>query len=404
MVKPAIVMMSKFKTPNAKQPSASGWQVINYDKYVNYMDRQDAKEISEYDLEKHTNSRETHWSGNKTLTYLGDPQKTNNTFTKGTPSLSMADIESMKDYFARAQENGSPLWQTVFSFDNAFLKQQGYLSEDGKLNDVPIKHATENAMTVFMEEMGFNDTARWVGAIHYNTDNIHVHVALVEAESSREIIETGKYKGQRKAKAPKGTFKKTRSTFTNTLVDRSQELTRASNLARNQIREPFKQLKLKRQVSVRGQIKELVRQLPDDRRLWRYNMNAMAPFREQIDAITERLVDQKYAAALSELKLLYRQEESFRKRLYGGTNNYAEKQLSTLKASLGNVLLTNLKKEFPKYNPSVKGHGYYHPQKILVKSKLISDLKYSLRETKQDFLNKEKHRQLEYQQGLDISN
>ena len=43
-------MMSKFKTPNAKQPSASGWQVINYDKYVNYMDRQDAKEISEYDL------------------------------------------------------------------------------------------------------------------------------------------------------------------------------------------------------------------------------------------------------------------------------------------------------------------------------------------------------------------
>ncbi|UZN01034.1 relaxase MobL [Lysinibacillus sp. MHQ-1] len=41
--------------------------------------------------------------------------------------------------FQQAQENGSPLWQDVISFDNTWLQKYGLMDESGQVNEVQMK-------------------------------------------------------------------------------------------------------------------------------------------------------------------------------------------------------------------------------------------------------------------------
>ena len=59
------------------------------------------------------------------LDYVGDTRKMGGLFTKEKDSLEADEKEQLKEVFAKAEVNGSNMWQTVISFDNKYLAENG---------------------------------------------------------------------------------------------------------------------------------------------------------------------------------------------------------------------------------------------------------------------------------------
>ena len=77
--------------------------------------------------------------------YMGNPEKTTGLFTAEKNRLTEAESKEMKKRFAAAQEKGSLMWQTVISFDNSWLKENGLL-HDGILDEKKIYEVTRKGM------------------------------------------------------------------------------------------------------------------------------------------------------------------------------------------------------------------------------------------------------------------
>ncbi len=144
--------------------------------YIDYIDRETAvrnENISQYSL--YTN-------------YMDNPEKTTELFTNDSNRLSNTEKQQLKALYEKAQWNGSPMWQTVISFDNLWLeKNRMYNSEEGFLDVRSLHEYTRKAVNAMLKKEGL-DTAVWSAAIHYNTDNLHVHIATVEPTPTRPLI------------------------------------------------------------------------------------------------------------------------------------------------------------------------------------------------------------------------
>lgn len=164
-IKAGCVVVTKFCGSNSAE----------FGNYINYIDREDAvrnEYISKYNLYND---------------YMGNPDKTSGIFCNGKIDVNTDDIKRIKEIFSIAQENGSLMWQTVISFDNRWLKENGIFSpKDNFFDEDKIKEITTGAINKMLEREHLQN-AVWSGAIHFNTDNIHVHVATVEPQPMREI-------------------------------------------------------------------------------------------------------------------------------------------------------------------------------------------------------------------------
>ncbi|EPZ61868.1 hypothetical protein H477_5898 [[Clostridium] sordellii ATCC 9714] len=81
------------------------------------------------------------------------------------------------------------MWQEVYSFDNEWLKKQGLYDPKTKfLDEDKIKNAIRKSIEFSLEKSGMKETALWSGAIHYNTDNIHIHVAICEPNPTKKEV------------------------------------------------------------------------------------------------------------------------------------------------------------------------------------------------------------------------
>lgn len=156
---PAIVFKSKFITHSSKK----------FKSYIDYINREEAVRNNSF-------SRYSLYND-----YMGNPQKTTSIFTRFSSKLSEKEKIDLKNNFAKAQNNGSIMWQEVYSFDNNFLKRQGlYDPITNSLDEEKIKEAIRKSIDYSLEKTNIKDSAIWSGAIHYNTDNIHIHVAICE--------------------------------------------------------------------------------------------------------------------------------------------------------------------------------------------------------------------------------
>ncbi|MCM1220139.1 MAG: relaxase MobL [Lachnospiraceae bacterium] len=144
--------------------------------YIDYIDRETAvrnENISQYSL--YTD-------------YMDNPEKTTELFTAYSDKLSYQEKQELKALYEKAQDNGSPMWQTVISFDNKWLeKNKVFNSEEGFLDVKALHEYTRNAIGSMLKKEGL-ETATWSAAIHYNTDNFHIHVATVEPIPTRKQI------------------------------------------------------------------------------------------------------------------------------------------------------------------------------------------------------------------------
>ena len=89
-----------------------------------------------------------------------------------------------KKKFREAQDEGGILWQHVISFDDRWLKENKIIT-GGTIDDGRLKLATKAAMSELLKKEGMTGNAYWTGAIHFNTNNIHIHVGMVEKNVKR---------------------------------------------------------------------------------------------------------------------------------------------------------------------------------------------------------------------------
>ncbi len=160
---PGVVLVTEFATG-----------AETFSRYLDYIDREEAKEQS----------------AGGYLDYMSNEEKTESLFTAYSDEVSKEQKETLKKTFDIAQKNESLMWKTVLTFDNEFLAENGlYDIETKKLDNKKIMQYTRMCMERMLGSEKMSDTATWTGAIHYNTDNIHVHIATVEIVPTRPLIE-----------------------------------------------------------------------------------------------------------------------------------------------------------------------------------------------------------------------
>lgn len=317
---PAVVIKSKFITSSNDS---------KFKDYLNYMDRKNTHSF-ENDFENYQDYQD----------YMSNSEKSTGIFTLDKDSLTEDEKIQLKDIFKESQENKSVLWQDVISFDNDWLRECGILKNDF-LDEKKLKQATRNAMTEMLKKEGMEDSALWSGAIHYNTDNIHIHVATVQVKDFRE-------RGKRKQKS----IDVMKSKVANTLLDRSKENQKLNEFIRERVVNTKRQdnmISLKNRVLNRelvNQFKKIHSMLPEDKRLWQYSMNGIVNVRPEIDKFTQLYIEKHFKNEFKEFNEQLEKEVEIYKRTYGDNSRaeqYRETKMNDLYKRMGNTVLKEIK-------------------------------------------------------------
>lgn len=246
-ISPGVVIINKFCTLTNKV----------FSEYINYIDREDAirnNKIQSFNLYND---------------YMENPEKSSGLFTADKDKLTQNEKQIVKDIFQIAQNNGSFMWQTVISFDNKYLEENGlYDKESGFLNEDKIHELTRGAVGNILKEENMDDSAFWTASIHYNTDNIHIHIAIVEQEPQRAIIKTGKYAGQRKGTFKQNSLRAAKRFVVNYILENQIDNDRINKIIRDNIIANKKEHPLYKDKEF---IKEFMRihdRMPKNKKLW----------------------------------------------------------------------------------------------------------------------------------------
>ncbi|MEC1305971.1 MobP2 family relaxase [Lysinibacillus capsici] len=389
---PGIVLKSKFVMPGTSE----------YKQYVNYINRDEAKYNCKLELNEKNDSFSLYYSY---MDYMGDEEKQGMLFTQTDDLLSPADKKAIQQQFNKAQVNGSPLWQDVISFDNEWLVNNGLLNKDHKiLDEIKIKSVVREAMAEMLERENMKDTAVWTAAIHYNTDNIHVHIATVEPIPTREKKDylnpqTGVWEKQYRAKRKLGTLERMKSKIVNRIVDRTDERNQITNLIRGSVKKKKENVQLSTYRKTKRLFREALERLPTDRSQWQYAYQSINDARPYIDEIVTIYLDKFYQKEMKELHTLLEDEVKAMKEMYGEKSNYLnykQTKLDDLKKRMGNAVLTEMRayqKEadhrwFELSKSQRKYQAPMYRQNLHVSKGLnqaLNNLNYRLRKTYHDF-------------------
>ncbi|WP_369354499.1 MobP2 family relaxase [Lysinibacillus capsici] len=389
---PGIVLKSKFVMPGTSE----------YKQYVNYINRDEAKYNCKLELNEKNDSFSLYYSY---MDYMGDEEKQGMLFTQTDDLLSPADKKAIQQQFNKAQVNGSPLWQDVISFDNEWLVNNGLLNKDHKiLDEIKIKSVVREAMAEMLERENMKDTAVWTAAIHYNTDNIHVHIATVEPIPTREKKDylnpqTGVWEKQYRAKRKLGTLERMKSKIVNRIVDRTDERNQITNLIRGSVKKKKENVQLSTYRKTKRLFREALERLPTDRSQWQYAYQSINDARPYIDEIVTIYLDKFYQKEMKELHTLLEDEVKAMKEMYGEKSNYLnykQTKLDDLKKRMGNAVLTEMhayqtEADHRWFELSKSQRKYQAPmyrQNLHVSKGLnqaLNNLNYRLRKTYHDF-------------------
>lgn len=345
-IKSGVVVVTKFCRSGSSAFSS----------YINYIDRDEAvrtEHSSQYNLYQD---------------YMGNPEKTTGLFTGKKDIKTKEDKEGLKDIFRTAQENGSLMWQTVISFDNRWLENNGlYNSKDGILDERRIKNITRSAVRKMLEKEGLED-AVWSAAIHYNTDNIHIHIATVEPEPVREkrqyiqydykeengkTIKTPKLgadgkpvtKNEYKGTFRQGSIEACKREMVNQIINERENNLKINAIIRDSIVKQKREHPLAGDRDLAHQFLELYQHMPDcSRNMWNYNNPIMHPLKQEINDISESYLARYHKEEYRELKERMRIQEQKYRAAYGRTErSYAQTKTEDLFARLGNAILKEIR-------------------------------------------------------------
>lgn len=331
-----------------------------FSSYINYIDREEA--VRNYKLDEYSLFND----------YMGNPKKCGNLFTSDRDFLSEDESKKLKRCFSIAQENGSFMWQDVFSFDNEWLEKYGmYDRRTGALDEKRLMEAVRNSMTEMIERENF-DSLIWSASMHFNTDNIHIHIASVELNPTRYTNEDGfmQYKNLYRMK----------SKFANTLIDRSKEQKKINDIMRNNIINGKKEISFNKDIEMKRLVTEIIKKLPEDKRQWQYGYNSLNEVKPLLDELTSYYIKNYKKDDFEELINSLDAEEEYLKEVYGEGEkyfykNYKKNKIDELYYRMGNSLLREIKTEVIKKNDNKSFIKNYSYTNLVLTAKDIKRLK-----------------------------
>ncbi|PGZ75387.1 hypothetical protein COE55_20185 [Priestia megaterium] len=319
---PGVVVKTKFITSHHKA----------FQQYVEYVDRDEAKQ----------EDRSVAHSFSLYQDYMGNPNKTSSLFTHKYNRLTEEQKADLKESFEEAQKNNSIMWQDVITFHNPWLQEQGiYDARTHAVDERKLMYVTRQAMSKMLERERLNESAVWSAAIHYNTDNLHIHIATVEPNPTRS-------RGKRKPK----TLDVMKSTVVNQIIDRGKNQDRINHLIR---KEMVDQKKQDSSFSWRNrELKPLFlmvyNHLPQDKRQWQYSYNTIKPLKPYINTLSEKYIKKYHQKEYQQLIKNLDKEVKELKKAYGeGTRdkrryeNYKQTKIDDLYKRMGNAFLQEMK-------------------------------------------------------------
>lgn len=173
----------------------------------------------------------------------------------------------------------------------------------------------------------------WIGTIHYDTDNIHIHTSLIQTIPVRK---KGKFR-QRSLKIAKSEAIHS--------LDRSNQknMITLNDLLRNRMLEKRIGRVIQTAPELMSQYENIFNRLPDDKRLWKYNMNALHYLRPEINEFIDNYLKKHKPSELEEFNRLINKMEVRSKYLYGNTiSSYSENKRRELYSRMGNALLKDI--------------------------------------------------------------
>lgn len=379
-IKAGVVVVTEFCKSSSKK----------FKSYIDYINRDEAvrnENINKYNLYQD---------------YMGNPEKTTGLFTSQKNSLSKQEKTDLKNIFKQAQDNESLMWQTVISFDNEWLRKNGlYDKNEEYVDEEKIKEVARKAINKMLDAEGLNN-AVWSGAIHFNTDNIHVHVATVEPIPMREKKEyqvwnyeenengdwtklnNGRYvhatsknmkynnSEQKKfIRVPKldesgkpitvqeykGRFKQSsiescKRSIVNDIINDKENNRKINHIIRDSIIKQKKEHPLSEDREMMIKFEELYNKMPDcNKNMWNYNNPIMSPLKPQVNEISMMYIEKYHMEEFKELQERISIQESIYKESYGNTgNNYSDGKMKDLYTRLGNTIL----KEIRNYDKEIR--------------------------------------------------
>ncbi|PGW27176.1 hypothetical protein COD95_02615 [Bacillus thuringiensis] len=359
-VTPGVVLKTKFVLPSSDA----------FQNYIDYVDREEAKS----EVKLNPKMFETYQD------YMGNSEKTSALFTEHANCLTESEKKSLKEMFKTAHENGSIMWQDVISFHNPWLEKQGIYDEKTKtLDEKKLMDVTRLAMKEMQKREGLEKSSIWSAAIHFNTDNIHIHVATVEPFPTRE-------RGKRKPK----TLDAMKGKVVNNLLDRKQVQKQINDLIRNNMvgRKKEDSVFDWRNQHLKPLFLQIYKQLPSDKRQWQYSYNTIQPLKPQIDELSSRYIQHHHKKDYDQFLQKLDKEVQVFKEAYGEGKydkkqyeNYKTNKISDLYKRMGNAFLQEMKA----YDKEQKRIHHMKKSKSFRKFQQNVSIQYSMRKVEGAF-------------------
>lgn len=336
-----VNVITEFETPES----------ASYSGYIDYMNKEQGKQeqYKEYN------------------DYLA---KTESLFTMEKDNLSENEIKELKSLFEKAQENGSVLWKTVISFDNRWLEQNGiYDMKSDILNETKMREAIRKGIDAMLNNEGLQH-AFWSAGIHYDTDNIHVHVATVEPIPMRQKKTYKQYevsrneknklvhkkpvlngKGEQVVKEEYvGVFKASsiklcKSAIANEIMQQRDVTLEINSIIRDQILKNKANISFRMDPKLQEQFFKVYEMLPDcPKNMWKYGQNIMKPIRSEIDELSDLYLSVYHGEEMKRIKELLKIQAARYMAAYGDTGkDYGIGKMEDLHKRLGNIILAEMR-------------------------------------------------------------
>ncbi|PGZ75922.1 hypothetical protein COE55_19665 [Priestia megaterium] len=329
---PGVVLKTKFVTSDKKA----------FQDYVDYVDRDDAKKEQEAHEKLFTLYQD----------YMDNPDKTSSLFTQQSNQLNDEEKKQLKKVFEKAQKNNSIMWQDVITFHNPWLQENGlYDADTHTVDEKKLMDITRQSMKEMLKRERLNESAIWSAAIHYNTGNIHIHIATVEPQPTRE-------RGKRKPK----TLDAMKSTVVNQILNRGEQHQKINELIRNDMVGKKKQdssLRWKNR-DIQPLFLQIYNHLPEDKRQWQYSYRTLKPMKPFIDVLSQKYIEKYHRNEYQQLLGKLDKEVEELKKAYGEGKvdekrykNYKQTKIDDLYKRMGNAFLKEMK-DYDKQQQQIK--------------------------------------------------
>ncbi|MBE2978960.1 MobP2 family relaxase [Priestia megaterium] len=329
---PGVVLKTKFVTSDKKA----------FQDYVDYVDRDDAKKDQEAHEKLFTLYQD----------YMDNPDKTSSLFTQQSNQLNDEEKKQLKKLFEKAQKNKSIMWQDVITFHNPWLQENGlYDAHTHTVDEKKLMDITRQSMKEMLKRERLNESAVWSAAIHYNTGNIHIHIATVEPQPTRE-------RGKRKPK----TLDAMKSTVVNQILNRGEQHQKINELIRNDMVGKKKQdssLRWKNR-DIQPLFLQIYNHLPEDKRQWQYSYRTLKPMKPFIDVLSQKYIEKHHSNEYQQLlKKLDKEVEELKKAYGEGKGDekrykdYKQTKIDDLYKRMGNAFLKEMK-DYDKQQKQIK--------------------------------------------------